>query len=86
MKNASRNKFLLCFRPVVDNMEAVIEPEGVGVGVGDSGGDRPAVIQVLSCISVVGNKEETKKMLTPKRNLSRVIKAVMFETLLVSLL
>jgi hypothetical protein len=36
MKNASRNKFLLCFRPVVDNMEVVIEPEGVG----DGGGDR----------------------------------------------
>jgi hypothetical protein len=53
---------LLCFRPVVDNMEAVIEPEGVD----DDGGDRLAVIQVLSCISVVGNKEETKKMLTPK--------------------
>lgn len=67
-------------------MEAVLEPEGVGVGVGDGGGDRPAVIQVMPCISLVGNKEETKKMLTPKRNLSRVIKAVMFETLLVSLL
>ncbi|XP_059452155.1 uncharacterized protein At5g23160-like [Corylus avellana] len=78
MKNVSRSKFLLCFRPVVDNMEAVLEPEGVGGG----GGDRPAGIQGLPCISVVGNKEETKKMLTPKRNLSRVIKAVMFETLL----
>jgi hypothetical protein len=43
-------------------MEVVIEPEGVN---GD-GGDRSAIIQVLSCISVVGNKEETKKMLTPK--------------------
>lgn len=63
-------------------MEAVLEPEGVGGG----GGDRAAGIQGLPCISVVGNKEETKKMLTPKRNLSRVIKAVMFETLLVSLL
>jgi hypothetical protein len=42
-------------------MEAVIEPEGVD----DDGGDWLAVIQVLSCISVVGNKEETKKMLKP---------------------
>jgi hypothetical protein len=62
MNNASRNKFLLYFRPVINNMEAIIEPKGVD----DDGGDRSAVIQVLSCISVVGNMEETKKMLTPE--------------------
>lgn len=59
-------------------MEIALEPEGVGEC------DRPAATQGLPFISVE-NKEETKQMLTPKRNLSRVIKAVMFETLLVSL-
>uniref|UniRef100_A0A2P2J137 Uncharacterized protein n=1 Tax=Rhizophora mucronata TaxID=61149 RepID=A0A2P2J137_RHIMU len=28
MKNASRNKFLLCFKPVVDMDQLVLEPKG----------------------------------------------------------
>ena len=73
MKRVSRNRFLLCFRPVVD-MEGVLQAESLV----DS-----SASQGLPFISVE-NKEETKVSMSPKRTFSRVVKAVMFGTILVS--
>lgn len=74
MKNVSRNKFLLCFRPVVD-MDIMLESKGVLDGSASQG------LQYVS----VENKEETKEtkaLMTPKRSFSRLVKAVMFDTIL----
>nr|XP_023889532.1 uncharacterized protein LOC112001590 [Quercus suber] len=71
MKSVSRNKFLLCFRPVVD-MEGVLQAKSLV----DS-----SASQGLPFISVE-NKEETKVSMSPKRTFSRVVKAVMFGTIL----
>ncbi|KAF5481171.1 hypothetical protein F2P56_001844 [Juglans regia] len=70
MKNVSRNRFLLCFRPVVD-MEVVLESKGV---VDRSG------IQGFPYIRVE-NKEGIKETLTRKRTFSRVLRDVMFEAI-----
>ncbi|XP_030928852.1 uncharacterized protein LOC115954981 [Quercus lobata] len=71
MKSVSRNRFLLCFRPVVD-MEGVLQAKSLV----DS-----SASQGLPFISVE-NKEETKVSMSPKRTFSRVVKAVMFGTIL----
>lgn len=74
MKNASRNRLLLCFRPVVD-MEIVLDPRGV---VDQSVGEGLPYIRVEDGV-------EMKERPTPKRTFSQVVKGVMFETILVSL-
>ncbi|XP_050245978.1 uncharacterized protein LOC126693979 [Quercus robur] len=71
MKSVSRNRFLLCFRPVVD-MEGVLQAKSLV----DS-----SASQGLPFISVE-NKEETKVSMSPKPTFSRVVKAVMFGTIL----
>lgn len=73
MKSVSRNRFLLCFRPVVD-MEGVLQAESLV----DS-----SASQGLPFISEE-NKEEKKVSMSLKRTFSRVVKAVMFGTILVS--
>ena len=73
MKSVSRNGFLLCFRPVVD-MEGVLQAESLV----DS-----SASQGLPFISEE-NKEEKKVSMSLKRTFSRVVKAVMFGTILVS--
>ncbi|KAG2717165.1 hypothetical protein I3760_03G160600 [Carya illinoinensis] len=70
MKNVSRNRFLLCFRPVVD-MEVVLESKGVVDRSGSQG------FPYMS----VENKEGIKETLTRKRTFSRVLRAVMFEAI-----
>ena len=90
MKNVSRNKFLLCFRPVVD-MDLMLESKAVVV-------DRSQNHQALPYVDVK-NKEnmkppttkssvsDTEKSITihrtGKKTFSQVIKAVVFEILLV---
>ncbi|KAL0001807.1 hypothetical protein SO802_015588 [Lithocarpus litseifolius] len=71
MKSVSRNRFLLCFRPVVD-MEGVLQAKSLV----DS-----SASQGLPFFSVE-NKDETKVSMSPKRTFSRVVKAVMFGTIL----
>ncbi|XWS68558.1 hypothetical protein CRYUN_Cryun04dG0100300 [Craigia yunnanensis] len=89
MKNVSRNKFLLCFRPVVD-MDLMPESKAVVA-------DRSQNHQALTYVGVE-NKEnmkppttkssvsDTEKLITihrtGKKTFSQVIKAVVFEILL----
>ncbi|TYJ47819.1 hypothetical protein E1A91_A01G017500v1 [Gossypium mustelinum] len=90
MKNLSRNKFLLCFRPVVDMDIMRLEPKPAAAVV-----NRPA----FTCVAGVQSKEDFSKPSTAnssvsdeensidvhsggKKTLSKVIKAVVFETVL----
>ncbi|KAJ0053298.1 hypothetical protein Pint_02136 [Pistacia integerrima] len=86
MKNVSRNKFLLCFRPVVD-MDLVLETEG--------GTDRSRKNQTLKYIAAENNYSASEDNQSSKisknsmvirhpsqRTFSKVIKAVLFETIL----
>ncbi|XVF01879.1 hypothetical protein REPUB_Repub04eG0126600 [Reevesia pubescens] len=91
MKNVSRNKFLLCFRPVdVVDMDLMLEPKSVV-------GDRSHNHQALTYVGVK-NKEDMKPSTTNssvsdiensvmihrpgKKTFSQVVKAVVFEILL----
>lgn len=73
MKSVSRNRFLLCFRPVVD-MEGVLQAKSLV----DS-----SASQGLPFISVE-NKEERRFQCLRSEPFSRVVKAVMLGTILVS--
>ncbi|KAA3482695.1 CDK5 and ABL1 enzyme substrate 2-like [Gossypium australe] len=90
MKNVSRNKFLLCFRPVVD-MDLMLDPKAVVVG--------PSQNRRALTYLTVKNKADILKPSTPqssssdtensimvhrpgKKRFSHVIKAVVFEILL----
>ena len=84
MKSVSRNKFLHCFRPMAD-MDMVIESNSSDTdGSSDLG---------FSCIGLEDKKDvktldsnSGAVLRPPKRTLSRVLKAVLFETILVVLL
>ncbi|XWS39528.1 hypothetical protein CRYUN_Cryun18bG0063300 [Craigia yunnanensis] len=89
MKNVSRNKFLLCFRPVVD-MDLMLESKAVVV-------DRSQNHQALTYVGVK-NKEDMRPSTTKssvsdtknsimihrsgKKTFSQVIKAVVFKSIL----
>ncbi|KAH1120436.1 hypothetical protein J1N35_003596 [Gossypium stocksii] len=90
MKNLSRNKFLLCFRPVVDMDIMRLEPKPAAAVV-----NHPA----FTCVAGAQSKEDFSKPSTAnssvsdeeksiavhsggKKTLSKVIKAVVFETVL----
>ncbi|XP_050384068.1 uncharacterized protein LOC126800704 [Argentina anserina] len=110
MKNASRSKFLLCFRPVVD-MEMVVESKGVVVDrptrrartkpIENTKVERTKVVEVREEEEEVEVKAPLTKTMSldrqcsmissqcskvPRsrhnRTFSRVIKAVVFETIL----
>ena len=90
MKNVSRNKFLLCFRPVVD-MDLMLESKAV---VDDRSQNQKALTNVG-----VKNKEDMKPSKTKssvsdtknsimihrpgKKTFCQIIKAVVFEIILV---
>ena len=105
MKNVSRNKFLLCFKPVVDMDQLVLDRSKVGVGDHSA---RQAVkhlprekkkmdhmkrlVPNSSLLSddnydteIISSSENSLVLHSSKKNLSRVIKTVFFETLLVSI-
>lgn len=87
MKNVSKNKFLTsCFRPVVDDdIDTMLDSEAVV--------DRSASRR-FACNPVASDKHDTEcskltqgqvvRLQPPKRTLSKVIKAMVFETILVS--
>jgi len=88
MRNASKNKFLTCFRPVDDDTDDMLQPRAA---VDRSSSRR------FSCIPVADKSSATKStfseqelpqnlVVSPKPPLSKVIKAMLIETLLVSLL
>ncbi|KAK6241609.1 hypothetical protein SCA6_006998 [Theobroma cacao] len=89
MKNVSRNKFLLCFRPVVD-MDVMLESKAVVVdrsqnqastyvGVKNKEDIKPSMTK-----SSVSDTENSIVILRPgKKTFSQVIKAVVFEIILV---
>ncbi|KAJ6763754.1 hypothetical protein OIU79_024324 [Salix purpurea] len=102
MKNVSRNKFLLCFKPVVDMDQLVLDRSKVGVG---DHSKRQAVKHLArekkkmdhmkrlvpnsSLLSddnydteMISSSENSLVLHSSKKNLSRVIKTVFFETLL----
>lgn len=86
MRDGTRNRFLLCFRPVVNVDGGVQDPcNGKGIGRGNGkrqnlqeqqgeGGDLPV------SENVAGNNSAARPR---NRSLSRVLKAVMFESALV---
>ncbi|XP_061362346.1 uncharacterized protein LOC133306085 [Gastrolobium bilobum] len=74
MKNASKNKFLNCFRPVVD-IDAMLESRAVV----DHSDSRKTMFSDQECQKITQNWVEPQR---PKRTLAKVIKVVVFETLL----
>ncbi|KAK7312758.1 hypothetical protein VNO77_36861 [Canavalia gladiata] len=81
MRNFSKSKFLLCFRPVV-HIDAMLESK---VAAHRSHSCRFSCIPASDNHDMVKNSE-TKSIyfhqVSPKRTISRVIKAVFFETIL----
>ncbi|KAK8706540.1 hypothetical protein V6N13_050101 [Hibiscus sabdariffa] len=89
MKNVSRNKFLLCFRPVVD-MDLMLESKAaavvnrprnpyhalryVDVGVETNEDSKP--------LSTIPNSDTRNSIMIRKKSFSQAIKAVFFETIL----
>ncbi|OMO92638.1 hypothetical protein CCACVL1_06795 [Corchorus capsularis] len=90
MKNVSRNKFLLCFRPVVD-VDLMIESKAVSVhrsenqaltayvGVKNKDDMKPSTA-VLSSVSDAENSIVVHR--PTKKTFSQVVKAVVFEIVL----
>ncbi|KAK7257491.1 hypothetical protein RIF29_31510 [Crotalaria pallida] len=78
MRNVSRSKFLVCFRPVVD-IDDMLESRVVNKHEKKKSSDTKSLFfkQVPSKISESWIMQEP-----PKRTLSRVIKAVVFQTML----
>ncbi|XP_011048486.1 PREDICTED: uncharacterized protein At5g23160-like [Populus euphratica] len=103
MKNVSRNKFLLCFKPVVDMDQLVLNHSEVGVV--DHSTDkslkhlprekkkRDHMMRLVpnssllsddndTCSAIISSSENSLILHSSKKNLSRVIKAVFFDTIL----
>lgn len=104
MKNVSRNKLLLCFKPVV-NVDQLLLLDHSIVGVVDHSNNQALKIlgrrkkedvkrlvsnsSFLSddnrrCSTIISSSKNSLILHPPKKNFSRVIKAVFFETILVS--
>ncbi|KAJ4847889.1 hypothetical protein Tsubulata_011620, partial [Turnera subulata] len=89
-RNVSRNKFLLCFRPVADMEQLVLESKGGGVGrsLKKMEMKRSLSTPCLSHNSCSSTSTSPQNLLglhrdhSPKRTFSRVMKAVLFETVL----
>ncbi|KAK9266355.1 hypothetical protein L1049_023788 [Liquidambar formosana] len=82
MKNVTRNKLLLCFRPVV--MEVDLESDGTVadkvftyLAVENKGGAKISTMESRDCSPV---SDETGRRPTGKRGFSRVVKAILFQT------
>jgi hypothetical protein len=105
MKNVSRNKFLLCFKPVVDMDQLVLNHSKVGVvdhstdkslkHLSREKKERDHMKRLVpnssllsedndTCSAIISSSENSLILHSSKKNLSRVIKAVFFETILVS--
>jgi len=88
MKNASKNKFLTCFRPVID-LDDMLESETVPA---PSTSRRKHATQNSATNSMSPDQNSPKSIQNqvaghpPKQTLSKVIKAVVFQIILVSLL
>lgn len=103
MKNVSRNKFLLCFKPVVDMDQLVLNHSKVGVldhstdkslkHLSREKKERDHMKRLVpnssllsddndTCSAVISSSENSLILHSSKKNLSRVIKAVFFETIL----
>ncbi|KAF9670882.1 hypothetical protein SADUNF_Sadunf13G0115300 [Salix dunnii] len=97
MKNVSRNKFLLCFKPVVDMDQLVLDHSKVGVGdhptrqaakhLAREKKKRERLVPDSSLLSddnydteMISSSENSFVLHSSKKNLSRVIKTVFFET------
>lgn len=93
MKNVSKNKFLTCFRPVVD-IDDILDSEAVS-------DHRSSTCKHIADDHETTNSSTKSKYLSekcskltqdqvvrqaPKNTLAKVIKVVVFETILVSLL
>ncbi|KAB2042386.1 hypothetical protein ES319_D02G212700v1 [Gossypium barbadense] len=94
MKNVSRNKFLLCFRPVVD-MDLMLDPKAVVVDPSQNRRAltyltvknkadimKPSATQSSSSSSVSDTENSIMVHRPGKKRFSHVIKAVVFEILL----
>lgn len=94
MKNVSKNKFLTCFRPVVDIDHDMLESEAIS-------DHRSSTCKHIADKHDTTNSSTKSKFLSkkcskltqnqvvhqpPKNTLAKVIKVVVFETILVSLL
>ncbi|KAL9342683.1 hypothetical protein Peur_066008 [Populus x canadensis] len=103
MKNVSRNKFLLCFKPVVDMDQLVLNHSKVGVvdhstdkslkHLSREKKERDHMKRLVpnssllsedndTCSAIISSSENSLILHSSKKNLSRVIKAVFFETIL----
>ncbi|CAK7349978.1 unnamed protein product [Dovyalis caffra] len=101
MKNVSRNKFLLCFKPVVDMDQLLLDHSKVGLvdrsknqTLKHLGREKKEDMKRLvsnssllshdknRCSTIFSSPESSLILQSPKKNLSRVIKAVFFETIM----
>lgn len=91
MKNVSKNKFLTCFRPVVDLDTMLDESEDVKITYPSTNHCKHET-QNSTNSSMFFSRNGSKLIESravdhpPKQTLSKVIKAVLFQTILVSLL
>jgi len=88
MRSVSKNKFLTCFRPVID-LDDMLESETV---TAPSTSRRKLATQNSATNSIFPDQNSPKSIQNqvaghpPKQTLSKVIKAVVFQIILVSLL
>ncbi|KAE9593041.1 hypothetical protein Lalb_Chr19g0135561 [Lupinus albus] len=80
MRNVSRSKFLLCFRPVVD-IDDVLKSKDVNKHEMKKSSDTKSEFFHQTSTNI---SESWIMQHPPKRTLSQVIKAVVFQTMLVS--
>lgn len=91
MKTVSRNKFLHCFRPVADT-DLILDPQNRSTDLGFSyvNVENKQHVKPLSSESVFlergcsMNSENSVNLQPPKRSFLGIIKAVIFDTFLVS--
>lgn len=96
MKTVSRNKFLLCFRPVVDVDDLVLNSKSgvdhskkqalryVGMEKKENMKNSASSSLLLDSGCSTSSSENSVILHSPKKRFSRVIKAVLFETIMVS--
>ncbi|KAH8480031.1 hypothetical protein H0E87_030306 [Populus deltoides] len=101
MKNVSRNKSLLCFKPVVNVDQLLLDHSKVGVVVHSNiqalkllgrrkKEDMKRLVSNSSflsddnrrCSAIISSSKNSLILHHPKKNFSRIIKAVFFETIL----
>ncbi|KAK2650946.1 hypothetical protein Ddye_018435 [Dipteronia dyeriana] len=87
-RNNSSNKFLVCFKPVVDMDQLVLESKSSVVNI-DHHGSRSQRRLPFNCINPENRSENVKKSeksmmvrCPSNKTVSKVIKAVLFETIL----